>query len=205
MATTIPEVDTYISAAPLFAQPVLLHIRRIVHKAGKDIQETIKWSCPHFDYKGRILCSMAAFKQHASFNFRLGKEILVLKPYLVLEGTHKAMGQLGRLTKVKDLPPDKVLLQALKEAMVLIDAGTSLKQTPAGKAAAIAVPGYFQKALAKNKTAKAVFEKFAPSHRNEYLQWIIDAKTEATREKRIATALEWIAEGKSRNWKYERR
>ncbi len=148
---------------------------------------------------------MAAFKQHAVLNFWLSNDIKVLKPYLVLEGEAKSMGQLGKLTSLKDLPPDKVLLQALKETMKLIDAGVSLKKAPAKKAVALPVPEVLKKALAKNKTAKAVFEKFPPSHRKEYIQWITEAKTDATREKRVATALEWLAEGKGRNWRYERK
>ncbi|MCD2422743.1 YdeI/OmpD-associated family protein [Niabella pedocola] len=205
MATRDPKHEMYISNAQPFAQPVLEHIRKLVHKACPDVEETMKWSFPHFDYHGKILCSMAAFKQHAALNFWLSNDIEALKPYRVVEGTAKAMGQLGKLTSVKDLPPDKILLLAIKEAMILIDAGASLKKAPPQKAAELPVPDMLKKALAKNKTAKAVFEKFPPSHRKEYIQWITEAKTDATRDKRIATTLEWLAEGRNRNWKYERK
>ncbi|MBO9595072.1 MAG: YdeI/OmpD-associated family protein [Niabella sp.] len=204
MAIQDPRHEIYISRAQPFAQPVLEHIRKLVHKACPDVEETMKWSFPHFDYHGKILCSMAAFKQHAVLNFWLSNTISILKPYLVVEGEAKAMGQLGKLTSVKDLPPDKVLLQAIKEAMILIDAGASLKKAPPKKAVELPVPDALKKALAKNKTAKAVFEKFPPSHRGEYIQWITDAKTDVTRDKRIATTIEWLAEGRNRNWKYER-
>lgn len=205
MATRDPLHELYIANAQPFAQPVLKHIRKLVHRACPDVVETMKWSFPHFDYHGKILCSMAAFKQHAVLNFWLSNDIMALKPYLVVEGAAKAMGQLGKLTAVKDLPPDNVLLQALEEAMALIDAGTSLKKAPPQKAVELPVPDALKKALAKNKTARAAFEKFPPSHRKEYIQWITDAKTPATRDKRIATTLEWLTEGKSRNWKYERK
>ncbi len=204
MATQDPKHEMYISNTQPFAQPVLEHIRKLVHKACPDVEETMKWSFPHFDYHGKILCSMAAFKQHAVLNFWLSNDIEALKPYRVVEGTAKAMGQLGKLTSVKDLPPDKILLLAIKEAMILIDAGASLKKAPPQKAAELPVPDMLKKALAKNKTAKAVFEKFPPSHRKEYIQWITEAKTDATRDKRIATPLEWLTEGRNRNWKYER-
>ncbi|MCF3108887.1 YdeI/OmpD-associated family protein [Niabella sp. CC-SYL272] len=205
MATRDPRHDIYISNAQSFAKPVLGHIRKLVHRACPDVEETMKWSFPHFDYHGKILCSMASFKQHAVLNFWLSSRIGALRPYLITEGAAKAMGQLGRLTSVKDLPPDRVLLQALKEAMVLIDAGASLKKAPPQKAAELLVPDALKKALSNNKTAKAVFENFPPSHRKEYIQWITEAKTDTTRNKRIATALEWLAEGKNRNWKYERK
>lgn len=205
MATRDPRHKMYIANAQPFAQPVLEHIRKLVHKACPDVEETMKWSFPHFDYHGKILCSMAAFKQHAVLNFWLSNDIEALKPYRVVEGAAKAMGQLGRLTSVKDLPPDKILLQAIKEAMTLIDAGASLKKAPPLKAVKSPLPDGLKKALAKNKMAKAVFEKFSPSHRKEYIQWITAAKTDATRDKRIATTLEWLAEGRNRNWKYERK
>ncbi|WP_018626004.1 YdeI/OmpD-associated family protein [Niabella aurantiaca] len=205
MALQDPRHDIYIAKALPFAQPILKHIRMLVRQTCPKVEETMKWSFPHFSYKGKILCSMAAFKQHASLGFWLGDAIRSLKPYQVLEGDDKAMGQLGKLTSVNDLPKDKALTDIIKEAMTLIDEGFILKKAPTSLRAALPVPDYFAKALSGNKKARMNFEKFPPSHRKEYIQWITGAKTAATREKRMATALEWIAEGKGRHWKYEQK
>lgn len=203
MAVWNPDFDHYITKAQPFARPILEHIRLLVHRACPDVEETMKWSCPHFGYNGKILCSMAAFKQHATMGFWLGSRIHTLKPYEVSEGDGKAMGQLSRLTSVKDLPGNRELTAILKEAMALINAGATLKKASPKPAAELSIPEDFAEALARHKKARTAFDKFPPSHRKEYLQWITGAKTAATREKRMATALEWIAEGKGRNWKYE--
>lgn len=201
-----PKVDAYIARAPEFAKPVLEHFRVIVHKASPDITESIKWSVPSFDYKGKMLCSMAAFKQHCALAFWLGAQIKALQPYLAeVEDRASEFGRIPDIKSVKDLPKNMDLLAAVKEAIALADAGITLKRAPAKKSAELPVPEDLAKALGKNKAAKAVFEKFAPSHRKEYIQWITEAKTDATRNKRIASAIEWIAEGKGRNWKYERK
>jgi uncharacterized protein YdeI (YjbR/CyaY-like superfamily) len=151
-----------------------------------------------------MMCNMAAFKQHASFGFwKAG----LMKDPILLENARSeiAMGHLGKLTSVKDLPSDKKMIAWIKEAMKLNDEGKKLVKPKATEKKELVVPDYFTKALNKNKKAKQVFENFAYSHRKEYLQWITEAKTEETRDKRIATALEWMAEGKGKNWKYERK
>jgi len=199
------KIDNYIESAADFAKPILNHIRELVHKACPGVEEKIKWGMPFFDYKGEMLCHMASFKQHAVMSF--WKAILMKDPVLVENArSESAMGHLGKLTSVKDLPPDKKITAWIKEAMQLTDKGIKLpiKAKPAVKPA-LTVPEYFTKALAKNKKAKQVFENFAYSHKKEYLQWITEAKTEETRKKRMETALAWIAEGKERNWKYERK
>jgi len=198
-------IDAYIARSADFAKPILLHIRELVHKACPDVEEKMKWSFPHFDYKGEMMCSMASFKQHAAFGF--WKATLMKDPVLAeMARSEVAMGHLGRLTSLKDLPSDKKITAWIKEAMQLTDKGIKLPaRAKTTEKTEIAVPGYFVKALAKNKKAKQVFENFAPSHRKEYLGWITEAKTEETRNKRMATAIEWIAEGKGRNWKYEKK
>jgi len=198
-------IDAYIARSADFAKPILLHIRELVHKACPDVEEKMKWSFPHFDYKGEMMCSMAAFKQHAAFGF--WKAALMKDPILVETArSETAMGHLGRITSLKDLPPDKKMTAWIKEAMQLTDKGIKLPaKAKKVDTKELVVPDYFVKALAKNKKAKQVFENFAPSHKKEYLGWITEAKTEDTRNKRMATALEWIAEGKGRNWKYERK
>ena len=115
------------------------------------------------------------------------------------------MGHFGKITSLQDLPSDAIIKSYIKEAMALNDADVKLPKSKKVIAETkLIIPEYFQKRLNKNKIAKATFEKMPPSHKKEYLQWIPEAKTETTREKRISTTLEWLEEGKSRNWRYEK-
>ena len=201
MAKKEKVIDGYIAKSADFAKPILEHIRELVHKACPDVEEKMKWSFPHFDYKGEMMCSMAAFKQHAAFGF--WKASLMKDPMLIENArSEAAMGHLGRLTSLKDLPSDKKILGWVKEAMDLTDRGIKLTKAKPKEKTALVVPDYFKKALNKNKKAAAVFDKFAYSHKRDYLEWITGAKTEETRNSRMTTALEWMAEGKTRNWKY---
>ena len=205
MAKKIKAVDDYISKKADFARPVLKHLRALVHKTCPDVEEKMKWSMPFFDYKGEMLCHMAAFKQHAVMGFW---KAALMKDVVLMENAKSevAMGHLGKITSLKDIPSDKKITGWIKEAMVLNDKGIKLTKEPKSVAQVeTAIPAFFANALKKNKKAKQVFENFAPSHRKEYLQWITEAKTEETRNKRMATALEWITEGKGRNWKYEKK
>lgn len=196
-------IDAYIAKSADFAKPILNHLRELVHKACPTVEEKMKWSMPHFDYKGEMMCGFAAFKQHASFGF--WKAALMKDPILLETAkTEVAMGHLGKLTSIKDLPSDKKLTAWIKEAMELNDKGIKVVKKPVVKTELV-VPDYFIKALAKNKKAQKVWDAFAYSHKKEYLQWITEAKTEATRDSRMATAFEWMAEGKGRNWKYEKK
>ena len=199
MPTVDPRIDAYIEKSADFAQPVLLHIRKLVHKACPEIQETMKWSFPHFDYKGMV-CSMASFKQHCAFGF--WKQSLLEQDAFPAEKT--AMGSFGRITSVKDLPSDKVMIGLIHQAMELNEKGVKVAKKPVATKADVVVPKDLTAALANNKTAKTTFEKFSPSHKREYVGWIEEAKTEATRNKRLATTIEWLSEGKSKNWKYEK-
>lgn len=204
MKNTNKKIDEYISKSADFARPVLKHLRELIHKTCPDIQETWKWSFPHFSYKGDILCGMAAFKQHCSFGF--WKASLMQDPDNILGSKEiKAMGQFGRLKSISDLPSDKIMIKYLKEAMKLNEEG---KKLPARKTTyekkELIIPDYFTVKLKKNKSALKTFENFSYSHKKEYIQWITEAKTDATRDKRISTAIEWLAEGKSRNWKYQK-
>ena len=160
---------------------------------------------PFFDYKGEMLCHMASFKQHAVMGFWKAS---LMKDSILVENAklETAMGHLGKITSLKDLPSDKKIIAWIKEAMVLNDKGITLsaKEKPADKKE-LAVPDYFVKALAKNKKAKQAFENFAYLHKKEYVMWITEGKTEVTRNKRMETAMEWLAEGKSRLWKYEKK
>ncbi len=205
MPTKDPRIDAYISDAAEFAKPILNHLRALVHKNCTEVQETIKWSFPNFDYNGSILCSMASFKQHCSFGFWLAA--VMKDPYkLFITGEDKgAMGHLGPIKSLKDLPSDSILGVYIKEAMALTDKGAKLPKKEKTISKEVEVPDYFIKELKRNKAAYTAFENFSPSHRKEYVQWITEAKTDETRNKRMATAVEWLREGKSRNWKYERK
>jgi uncharacterized protein YdeI (YjbR/CyaY-like superfamily) len=202
-----PKIDAYIEKAQPFAQPILTHLRKLMHKACPDAEEAVKWGHPFFLYRGTILGHMAAFKQHCSFGF-WGEEIgAVLRDAKVVQDG--GMGSLGRITTVKDLPSEKEMVGWIRQASALIDAGehTSImaarnKVVKAPKPAPKASPE-FVVALKKNKKASAVFEAFSPSCKREYVEWIAEAKRDDTRDKRIAQAVEWIAEGKQRNWKYQ--
>lgn len=213
MPKTDPRIDAYIAKSADFARPILLHFRQVVHEACPQVEETMKWSFPHFTYGGKILCSMASFKQHCALGFWNGAEVVGE----AFQG-EKAMGSLGRITSLKDLPAKRTLAGYVKKQAALIDAGVkrTVKPVPAGRGALAArearrkpldVPEELVAALAlkKHAKAKAAFEGFSPSHRREYVEWIAEAKRADTREKRVAQALEWLAEGKSRNWKYERK
>lgn len=203
MSSFDPRVDAYIEKSAPFAKPILNHLRTLFHQHCPDATETVKWGFPHFDYNGRSLFNMAGFKQHCSVGFWLAGSMS--DPAGIFADTEKeGMGSLGKIRSMEDLPSDKILAQYIKEAMKLADMGVKMKKTAKKEVVEIAVPDYFQKALQHNKKALATFEKFAPSHRKEYLEWIIDAKREETRQKRIEQAIEWMAEGKARHWKYER-
>jgi uncharacterized protein YdeI (YjbR/CyaY-like superfamily) len=190
-------VDAYIEKAADFAKPILNHLRAIVHEACPEVEEDYKWSFPCFMYKG-MFCNIAAFKEHCAFGFWKSSLIVDKKG----QSLEKAMGQFGRITKLSDLPPKKVLIEYIKLAKKLNDDGVKAPARVKKPARELVVPDDLAKALKRNKAAQATFEKFSPSHKREYVDWIIEAKTEATRNKRLETAVLWMAEGKPRNWKY---
>ena len=203
MTTKDPRIDAYIGDSADFAKPILHHIRRLVHAACPDVEEAIKWGFPHFIYHG-ILCNMAAFKQHCAFGF--WKRAMIFgenKP--AGKAKDDAMGNFGRLTSISDLPPEKALLSYIREAVRLNETGIKApaKAKPSERKG-LRVPLDLVSALKKNKKASAAFEKFSYSHRKEYVEWITGAKRIETRQKRVKTAVEWMAGGKSRNWKYDK-
>lgn len=198
-----PRVDAYIAKSADFAKPILNHLRKLVHQGCPEAVESIKWGMPSFGYGGGILCHMAAFKAHAVLGFWKGSLIVGEGK----QGGTKAdegMGQFGRLTTLKDLPRDKILLGYVKTAMKLHDEG--VKSPARGKNAKpkppVEEPAYFLAALKRDKAALATYKAFSPSQKREYVDWITEAKSEATRAGRLATAVEWMAEGKPRLWKY---
>lgn len=201
MPTNDPRVDAYIEKSAEFAQPILNHLRALVHKACPDVEETIKWSMPSFEYKG-MMCGIASFKAHCTFGF--WKQSLLESDAFPASKT--AMGSFGRITSLKELPRDKVIIGIIHQAMELNEKGINVPKAknPSRAGKEVVVPEVLAAALKKNKAARQTFEKFPPSCRREYIEWITEAKTEATRDKRLGTTLEWLAEGKKRNWKYEK-
>ena len=193
-------VDAYIAQSAEFAQPILQHLRQLIHKTCPEVEEGIKWSMPFFSHHGATMCLMAAFKQHCSFRFWLYREVLG-------EGAEgDGMGQFGRLTSVRDLPSDKQLATHLRKAMALAEAGVKLSRPKTAARSAAVLPQELaaQFAQEKHAAARKTWEGFGPGAQREYTDWIAEAKTDATRQKRIATTLEWLAEGRKRNWKYEK-
>lgn len=196
-------VDEYIAKSADFAKPILNHLRELVHTACPDVQETIKWGFPHFDYKG-MMCSMASFKSHCVFGF--WKAALMKDADKLKENNAIAMGHSGKIKSLADLPPDKIIIARVKEAMKLNDEGIKLPERERTKAAPeIVVPDSLKKELVKYRKASATFNNFSASNKKEYIDWINEAKTEETRDKRILTTIEWLTEGKRRNWKYEKK
>jgi len=195
MPTLDPRIDAYIAKKPDFARPILAHVRAAIHRACPDAVETLKWSMPFFLYRGEILCSMSAFKQHAAFGFWKGELVTG-------QSGQGAMGSFGRLTTIADLPPDAELEALIAKAMALTEAGVKEKRPVKHPKPPLETPGDLADALAGNDAARATFEGFSPSGRREYVEWLVEAKRPETRAKRLAQAVEWMAEGKQRNWKY---
>ena len=193
-------IDAYIAKSKDFAQPILNHIRQLIHDTAPDVKETMKWSCPHFDYKGAPFVSMAAFKEHLGLNF--WKSTLMDDP----NGLFKADGTAGDFGKIKslaDLPPDDVLIAYFKNAMALNDQGIKVSPKEKAPKPELTVPDDLIAAFKTNQAALQHYEQFSPSAKREYLEWLADAKSEATRSKRLETMMEWVSEGKTRHWKYK--
>jgi uncharacterized protein YdeI (YjbR/CyaY-like superfamily) len=202
MPTTDPRIDKYIDKSADYAKPILRHLRELVHRACPQVSETMKWSFPHFEYKG-ILCSMAAYKKHCSFGFWKAALMDDSEQYLNRIG-NTGMGHFDRITNLNDLPKDKVMIAYIKEAVKLNENDIKLPPRPKSSVKEMPIPKELAAAFKKNKKAATNFENFPPSHRKDYIQWVAEAKTDTTRSKRIETAIEWISEGKGRNWKYDR-
>ncbi len=192
-------IDDYISKSADFAKPVLNHLRDLVHAECPNVQETIKWGMPFFEYKGP-LCNLASFKQHCAFGF--WKAALMKDAKQMKENNKGSMGVLGKLTSLSDLPPDSQIKSWIKEAAKLNADGVKAPDKKVKEKKEIEMPESFKQALSKNKKASAAYENFSPSHRHEYLEWITGAKTEETRNKRIEKTIEQLKESKSLNWKY---
>jgi len=199
MPTRDPRVDAYIARAAPFARPVLTHLRAVVHAAVPGVEETIKWGMPHFMHGG-ILCGLAAFKAHCAFHVRGAEDLLGD------DARGDAMGQFGRITALADLPPKATLARILKAAAARNEARAKAPRAPKKRAPKpeAKVPPDLAAAIEGNTRARTTFQALGPSRRREYVEWIVEAKGADTRARRLAQAIAWMAEGKSRNWKYER-
>jgi uncharacterized protein YdeI (YjbR/CyaY-like superfamily) len=193
-----PRIDAYIARQADFARPILEHLRRVLHEAGPQLEETIKWSMPHFTYRGRLFAAFAAFRRHATFSLWNAREAI---GETGAEG--EAMGQFGRLAAIDDLPPEAELKQIIRKAAEVAETGPKPRPRKQPKPEA-ETPADLASALAASEAARATFEAFPPSCRREYVEWVVDAKRPDTRARRVAQAVEWMAEGKRRNWKYEK-
>ncbi len=195
-------VDAYIAKSPDYAKPILVHIREFVHRAAPELTEIIKWGFPFFDYKGPV-CQMAAFKRHCAFGFWREKMLQDPKGFLKCDGEESSAGSFGPILSINDLPPEDVLIDFIHQAIAINEKGVKVEKKPAAPKPEITMPAEFESALNSSPIVREQYERFSPSGKREYLEWFADAKTDVTREKRMQQALEWIAEGKTRNWKYK--
>jgi uncharacterized protein YdeI (YjbR/CyaY-like superfamily) len=193
-----PRIDAYIARQADFARPILEHLRRVVHEAAPEVEEAIKWSMPHFTYRGRLFAGMAAFKAHATFGLWQASAVLG-----ETGSEREAMGQFGRLASLDDLPPEEELKAIIRRAAAQAEEGPKPRPKKAPKAE-LETPPELNVALDSNPAARATFDAFPPGCRREYVEWVAEAKRPETRDKRIAQAVEWMAEGKRRHWKYEK-
>ena len=196
-------VDAYIAKAAPFAKPILEHVRQVVHDASPKITETVKWGMPFFDYKGPV-CMMASFKQHLGFGFWKASRLNDPNGFVNEGGDEAAAGSFGRIEKMEDLPPDDVLKDFVLQIIAINESGVKEPKKVAAPKAEIAMPDDFNNLLSGNPKALEHFFNFSPSKKKEYLEWIVESKSDATRLKRMEQALEWIGEGKSRHWKYQK-
>ena len=192
------EVDRYIRSSAVFARPVLRRLRTFFHRADPRISETIKWGVPHFEYQG-ILGSMAAFRKHVSVGFWKGG--MIGDEAGVFESAGNRKMTMLRMRDVADVPSADLMLVYIRRAVALNERGMRI---PARKRTAVrvAIPSFFSNALRANRKASDVFSRLSRSHQREYVDWLTEAKREETRQRRMATAIKWLSEGKPRNWKY---
>lgn len=199
---TIVQVDQYIINSAEFAIPILDHLRNLIHKADARIEEKMKWSMPFFDFKGTV-CHMASFKHHCTFGFWKGS--LMQDEYGIFKERSEAMGLLGKITSLEDLPPDEVLIAYIQQAIQLNENNVKLPAKPKStEKKELVIPEYLVEALQEDPEALAVFQNFSTSNKKDYVLWLEEAKTETTRQKRLVTTLLWLAEGKTRMWKYKK-
>ena len=201
MKHTDPRIDAYIAAAAPFARPILKHIRAVVHDGCPDVVETMKWSTPSFEHHG-VLCGMASFKAHCMIGFWKAELLAEQFPNVAPPG--QSLIRLGGIKAIKDLPARSALVKVVKAAAKLNEDGVRLARPVPSPKKTIRAPADLLAALRNNPQARAGYEALSPSHKREYIEWITEARRDETRRQRVDTAVEWMAEGKIRNWKYVR-
>jgi len=200
---TIIEIDRYIAKSAEFAIPILTHLRKVIHQADARIEEKIKWGMPFFDCKGPV-CNFAAFKKHCTFGF--WKASLMDDPIKLFEESKDAMGSLGQIKSLADLPSDEVLIAYIQQAIKLNEEGKKVSpKTKSTEKKELNVPEDLAAAFKNNQAALETFSNFSYTNKKEYLEWLTEAKTAETRAKRLETAIDQMAEGKSRHWKYAKK
>jgi uncharacterized protein YdeI (YjbR/CyaY-like superfamily) len=201
MANKDKRIDVYIDNSPDFARPVLIHLRHLVHTACPNVEETTRWGFPHFDHKG-MMCSMASFKNHCAFGF--WKASLMKDAEVLIYNNQKAMGHAGKIQRLPDLLSDHIIILQIKEAMELNEDGIKLPERKnEDKRPLIITPDSLKKEFVRNRKASNTYKNLNFAHKTEYIEWIEDAKNEVIKQKRILTTIEWLMEGKTRNWKYD--
>ncbi len=200
MSKRNPQIDHIILNAQPFAKPILIYFRNLMHEICPEVEEKIKWGMPHFDYKGQMMCHMAAFKKHCAIGFF--KAALIDEKLVEMAKSETAMGHLGKITSISEMPNEKIIAKWIKGGMKLNEAGIKIPKSKVTQAVKLTAPDDLLKAINKNKQAKINWNNFSPSHQKEYIQWITEAKTDTTKMKRTSAAIELIAEGKGKNWKY---
>lgn len=195
MTVVDPRIDAFIAKAQPFAQPILSHLRDAIHRACPHMAETIKWGRPAFENEGRIVAVLGAFKAHASLTlWKMGEAI---------GRGEEGAGRFGQLTSLADLPDDAELIRII-QATASARAESAPPKPKKAPRAELPVPEELAGALAQAAVAKATFDAFSPTNRRDYCEWIAEAKKPETRAARVAQAVEWLAEGKTRHWKYQR-
>jgi len=199
-----PKVDAYILNTAPFAQPILNELRATLETAEPELEETIKWGFPCFTFQSKLICSFSAYKNHCVFRFWQGSNLKDSAGILTKVGETE-MGELSKIKNLEDLPNSEILINYIREAIEL-SKKKSTKTIVSEKKITIDLKSYdLQEIFSSFPKQAEKFDTFSPSHRKEYISWINEAKTEDTKLKRIKTMMEWLLEGKSRNWKYEKK
>lgn len=195
------DIDNYIAGKAPFAQEILTHLRQIIHNAAPDITETIKWRQPCFEHNG-LVCSVAAFKKHVTFSFFKGK-LLNDSNNIFPTSDNNELTSL-KFSVLADIPQDDILTAFIQQAIALnADSNCKRKSTQRKDKDTLVMPNDLAAALASTPAAQSTFNNFSYSKQKDYIEWLTSAKRETTRVTRLATTVQWLSEGKARNWKYE--
>lgn len=189
-------ITAYIEKATPEFKEVMIALRSVLNNPNFDIKEDWKWGAPNFNNEGMI-CWLAHFRNHVGMNFFKGT--LIKDKYNLF--THYREEKGNRQLKFSDINqiiPEQIEYY-IEEAIKLNQENIKVVK----KEIDTSLPLDLETELNNNPKAKMFFESLAPSYKRDYIEWIEEAKREATRTKRLATTMEWLSEGKKKNWKYE--